>query len=84
MTSNTMHLQHLTNGHSAHGATISPPRALPRPRIDAARDGAARTIERGGRPRERSFLRDPAVWAWLIVAMLAMIPAGAALRAIGG
>jgi hypothetical protein len=30
-------------------------------------------------PTAREILRDPAVWAWIAVALLAIIPAGAAL-----
>jgi hypothetical protein len=86
MSSNTMHLQGLTNGrHSAPDSNVSRPSASPRRGIHAVRDDArAASGERAHRSRERSLLRDPALWAWLIVAMLAMIPAGAALRAIAG
>jgi len=32
--------------------------------------------------REHRMLRDPALWAWLIVALLAMLPARAVLDVI--
>ncbi|HEX6137155.1 MAG TPA: hypothetical protein VF059_05825 [Casimicrobiaceae bacterium] len=32
--------------------------------------------------RQHRVLRDPAVWAWLIVALLAIFPARAALHVI--
>ncbi len=35
-----------------------------------------------GRRESRKPLRDPALWAWLIVAMLAMIPAASVLHVI--
>ena len=40
-------------------------------------------FETGTRRRSaHATLRDPAVWAWLIVALLAMLPAKAALHVI--
>ena len=85
MSSDTMHFQGLAHPHpSARDDTASPPRRS-RPRAVATADATVTMAgARGRRTRERSLLRDPAVWAWLIVAMLAMIPAGAALRVIAG
>jgi len=33
-------------------------------------------------PTPREILRDPAVWAWIAVALLAIIPARAALAGV--
>ena len=33
-------------------------------------------------PKRHAPLRDPALWAWLVVALLALLPARAALHVI--